>query len=183
MANWNTSGKRDIEWRKENYLWSKSLEFLKFVDAPRCSGESFELATDIKDKATQELFHRNGWRLSSPHELSVDWNNYLRFIQDSKGEFTVAKDQYVRLNTGWFSDRTACYLAAGRPVITQETGFTKFYGGQEGLLSFSTMEEIVEGVREINADYAKHSRAAFEVAKEVFEAEKVLADLLDRAGI
>ena len=183
IANWNTSGKKDIEWRKENYLWSKSLEFLKFVDAPRCSGESFELATDIKDKATQELFHRNGWRLSSPHELSVDWNNYLRFIQDSKGEFTVAKDQYVRLNTGWFSDRTACYLAAGRPVITQETGFTKFYGGQEGLLSFSTMEEIVEGVREINADYAKHSRAAFEVAKEVFEAEKVLADLLDRAGI
>lgn len=183
IANWNTSGKKDIEWRKEQYLWSKSLEFLKFVDAPRCSGENFELATDIKDKSTQELFARNGWRLSSPHQLSIDWNDYQRYIQDSKGEFTVAKDQYVRLNTGWFSDRTACYLAAGRPVITQETGFTKFYGGKEGLLAFSTMDEIAEGVREINADYARHSRAAFEVAKEVFEAEKVLADLLDRAGV
>lgn len=183
IANWNTSGKKDIEWRKENYLWSKSLEFLKFVDAPRCSGEAFQLATDIKDAATHALFNRNGWSLTSPHDLSVDWNGYLRYIQDSKGEFTVAKDQYVRLNTGWFSDRSACYLAAGRPVITQQTGFTKFYGGKEGLLSFLTMDEIVEAVREINADYAKHSRAAYEVAREFFEAEKVLADLLDRAGI
>ena len=183
IANWNTSGKKDIEWRKENYLWSKSLEFLKFVDAPRCSGEPFELATDIKEKATHSLFLRNNWRLSSPHELSIHWNQYLRYIQDSKGEFTVAKDQYVRLNTGWFSDRSACYLAAGRPVITQETGFTKFYGGKEGLMSFLTMEEIVEAVRAINADYTRHSRAAFEVAKEVFEAEKVLANLLERAGI
>jgi len=141
------------------------------------------LATDIKDKATNALFLRNDWRLSSPHELSIHWNDYLHYIQDSKGEFTVAKDQYVRLNTGWFSDRSACYLAAGRPVITQETGFTKFYGGKEGLISFLTMEEIVEAVRAINADYARHSRAAFEVAKEVFEAEKVLADLLERAGI
>jgi len=183
IANWNTSGKKDIEWHKENYLWSKSLEFLKFVDAPRCSGENFELATDIKEAATKALFLRNGWRLTSPHAMSVDWNDYLRYIQDSKGEFTVAKDQYVRLHTGWFSDRTACYLAAGRPVITQETGFTKFYGGKEGLLSFETMDEITEGVRAINADYARHSRAALEVAKEVFEAEKVLADLLQRAGI
>ena len=183
IANWNTSGKKDIEWRKENYLWSKSLEFLKFVDAPRCSGEPFELTTDIKEKATHALFKRNNWRLSSPHELSIHWNQYLRYIQDSKGEFTVAKDQYVRLNTGWFSDRSACYLAAGRPVITQETGFTKFYGGKEGLLSFQTMEEIVEAVRAINTDYARHSRAAFEVAREIFEAEKVLADLLERAGI
>ena len=95
----------------------------------------------------------------------------------------MAKDQYVRLNTGWFSDRSACYLAAGRPVITQETGFTKFYGGKEGLISFLSMEEIVEAVRAINADYARHSRAAFALAQEVFEAEKVLDDLLKRAGI
>jgi hypothetical protein len=108
---------------------------------------------------------------------------YRSYIQGSKGEFTVAKDQYVRLNTGWFSDRSACYLAAGRPVITQETGFTKFYGGKEGLFAFSSMDEITEAVREINADYSRQSRAAFEIAKEVFEAEKVLADLLERAGV
>ena len=68
--------------------------------------------------------------------MSVDYWLYRDYVQRSKGEFTVAKDQYVRLNTGWFSDRSACYLAAGRPVITQETGFTKFYGGKAGLLSF-----------------------------------------------
>jgi len=183
IANWNTSGKKDIEWRKETYLWSKSLEFLKFSDAPRCAGETFELATDIKDKTTRELFVRNGWRFVSPHELSIDWNGYLRYIQDSKGEFTVAKDQYVRLKTGWFSDRTACYLAAGRPVITQETGFTDFYGGKEGLFAFSSMEEITEAVAAIRTDYGKHSRAALAIAREVFEAEKVLKSLLNRAGV
>jgi len=183
IANWNTSGKKDIEWRKETYLWSKSLEFLKFSDAPRCAGETFELATDIKDKTTRELFVRNGWRFVSPHELSIDWNGYLRYIRDSKGEFTVAKDQYVRLKTGWFSDRTACYLAAGRPVITQETGFTDFYGGKEGLFAFSSMEEITEAVAAIRTDYGKHSRAALAIAREVFEAEKVLKSLLNRAGV
>lgn len=183
IANWNTSGKKDIEWRKETYLWSKSLEFLKFSDAPRCAGETFELATDIKDKATRELFVRNGWRFVSPHELSIDWDGYLLYIQDSKGEFTVAKDQYVRLKTGWFSDRTACYLAAGRPVITQETGFTDFYGGKEGLFAFSSMDEIVEAAAAIRADYKRHSKAAFDIAREFFEAERVLADLLECAGV
>jgi hypothetical protein len=104
-------------------------------------------------------------------------------VRRSKGEFTVAKDQYVRLDTGWFSDRSACYLAAGRPVITQETGFTKNYGGTKGLLSFRTVDEIAEGVKGINADYTKHSRAARDIAREVFEAETVLKSVLDRAGI
>jgi hypothetical protein len=183
IANWNTSGKKDIEWRKETYLWSKSLEFLKFSDAPRCAGEAFELATDIKDPVVRGLFLRNGWRFVSPHDLSVDWEAYRGYIGGSRGEFTVAKDQYVRLHTGWFSDRSACYLAAGRPVITQQTGFTDFYGGKEGLLAFSTMEEIIEAVASIRADYARHSKAAFEIAREFFEAEKVLGSLLDRAGV
>ncbi len=183
VANWNTSGKKDIDWRGDTYLWSKSLEFLKFSDAPRCAGERFELATDIQDRATRELFMRNSWRLTSPYEISIDWDAYRRYIQGSKGEFTVAKDQYVRLKTGWFSDRSASYLAAGRPVITQETGFTRFYGGKEGLFAFRSMDEIVDAVREINGNYERHSRAAFEIAKEYFEAEKVLASLLERAGI
>jgi hypothetical protein len=89
----------------------------------------------------------------------------------------------LRLHTGWFSDRSACYLAAGRPVITQETGFTRLYGGTRGLLAFSTQEQIAESVRSINSDYAAHSRAAFEIAAEHFEATKVIASLLDRAGI
>ena len=95
----------------------------------------------------------------------------------------MAKDQYVRLNTGWFSDRSACYLAAGRPVITQETGFTKIYGGKAGLLSFRSVAEIADAVKNINRDYAKHSWAAYNVAREIFEAEKVLKSVLDRADI
>jgi hypothetical protein len=183
VANWSTSGLKDIAWRGKKYLWSKSREFLRFVAAPKEAGETFEMATNIADSRLRKKFEQNDWRLTSPLQLSVDYWLYRDYIQRSKGEFTVAKDQYVRLDTGWFSDRSACYLAAGRPVITQETGFTKNYGGKEGLLSFRTVDEVADAVKRINADYAKHSRAAREVAREVFEAESVLESVLDRAGI
>ncbi len=183
ICNWSTSGKKDIAWRGSDYLWSKSLEFLKFVEAPRRCGETFELATDIKEESEREKFLRNGWRLILPHELSTDWDSYRDYIRASKGEFTVAKDQYTRLHTGWFSDRSACYLAAGRPVITQETGFTEFYGGGEGLLAFRGMDDIVAAAASVRADYDRHSRAAAEIAREYFEAGKVLGSLLERAGL
>ncbi len=183
VANWSTSGKKDIQWNGENYLWSKSLEFMKFSPAPVACGESFELATDIKNSVERDMFLDQNWSLVLPHLLSSDYDSYVRYIQSSKGEFTVAKDQYVRLNTGWFSDRTACYLAAGRPAITQETGFTRHYGNSGGLFAYSTVEEVVEAVREINSDYKKHCRLAYELACEVFEARKVLASMLERAGV
>ncbi len=183
IANWSTSGKKDITWRGKKYLWSKSREFLRYVSAPRKAGETFELATDIKDQKTHDKFVRNGWRLTLPHQMSADYWLYRDYIRQSKGEFTVAKDQYIRLNTGWFSDRSACYLAAGRPVITQETGFTQYYGGSKGLFAFSSVAEIADAVKRINADYKKHSKAARELAREIFEAKTVLKSLLDRAGI
>ena len=183
VANWSTSRIKDITWRGRRYLWSKSREFLRFIGAPKRAGETFELATNIKDTKTRAKFLRNGWRLQSPLQLSVDYWLYRDYIRRSKGEFTVAKDQYVRLNTGWFSDRSACYLAAGRPVIIQETGFTRYYGGEAGLLSFRSVAEIAEAVKMINADYPKHSRAARKIAREVFDAKKVLSSLLERAGI
>jgi hypothetical protein len=183
IANWSTSGLKDITWRSEKYLWSKSREFLRFIAAPKKSGEPFELATDIKEEKTREKFLQNGWRFRAPHEMSVDYWQYRDYIRRSKGEFTVAKDQYVRLHTGWFSDRSACYLAAGRPVITQQTGFTDHYGNNGGLFAFRSLGEISQAVREINADYKKHSRAAHAVASEIFEAEKVVAQILERAGV
>ncbi|MFM8658091.1 MAG: glycosyltransferase, partial [Chthoniobacterales bacterium] len=183
ICNWSTSGKKDIEWRGSNYLWSKSLEFLKFVEAPRLCGETFELATDIKDAGEKQRFLDNDWRLVDPHALSIDWDRYRDYIRASKGEFTVAKDQYTRLHTGWFSDRSACYLAAGRPVITQETGFSEFYGNGEGLLPFRTSDDIVAAVSAVRSDYARHARAAREIVREYFEAEKVLASLLERAEV
>jgi len=183
VANWSTSGLKDITWRRQKYLWSKSREFLRFISAPRKCGETFELATNIKDAKTRASFLRNGWRLRSPLQLSVDYWLYRDYVHRSKGEFTVAKDQYVRLNTGWFSDRSACYLAAGRPVIIQQSGFTQHYGGGGGLFAFASVNEIVEAVKTINADYTKQSRAARTVAREIFGAESVLKSLLDRAAI
>ncbi len=183
IANWSTSGLKDIEWRGEKYLWSKSPEFVRFAAAPKLAGEEFEIAVTIAETETRNLFKASGWRFASPVEMSIDYDSYKDYIRNSKGEFTVAKDQYVRLKTGWFSDRSACYLAAGRPVITQETGFSRYYGGGAGLFAFETLEEVAEAVRRINADYAAHSRAALDIGKEYFEAEKVLASLLERAGV
>jgi hypothetical protein len=183
VANWNTGGLKDIEWRGEKYLWSKSLEFLKFIEAPERAGEAFELATNLTDPPTRANLCQHGWKLADPDAISIHHDLYRRYLQDSKGEFTPAKDQYVRLETGWFSDRTACYLAAGRPAITQETGFTRHYGGGAGLFAFRTLEEIAEAVRAINGDYGAHCRAAYEIAVEYFEATKVLASLLERAGV
>ena len=183
VANWNTSGRKDVVWRNSTYLWSKSLEFLRFVEAPTRSGETFELATEIQDPHALHKFEANHWVFTDPNPISIDLHQYRSYLQGSKGEFTVAKDQYVRLHTGWFSDRTACYLACGRPAITQETQFTQLYGGKKGLLAFESLEDIAEAVKSINADYPAHCRAAYEVAAEFFEATKVLASLLERAGV
>ncbi|MBA2270017.1 MAG: hypothetical protein H0W20_05405 [Chthoniobacterales bacterium] len=182
VANWSTKGK-DIAWRGQTYLWGKAQEFTRFISAPRKAGEQFELATDITPATLRARFERHGWRLRLPHDLSAKHRIYRDYIRGSKAEFTVAKDQYVRLNTGWFSDRSACYLAAGRPVITQDTGFRKFYGNEAGVFVFDTLSDVAEAVRMINSDYRRHSRAARELASEIFDSGKVLRALLDRAGI
>lgn len=183
VANWSTSGLKDIEWRGSNYLWSKSREFLRFVQAPRLAGEPFELATDIKDDKTRVKFIRNKWRLRLPHDLSIHYWKYRDYLRASKGEFTVAKDQYVRLHTGWFSDRSACYLAAGRPVLIQDTALRSILPSGRGLFTFRRTSEIAEAVREINRDYKLHSKAAAEIAREYFNSDVVLRSLLARTNI
>src|SRR6185295_10781232 len=147
------------------------------------TGAPFELVTAFPDVATQTLFARHGWRTVLPDAVHLDLDRYRGYVQDSRGEFTASKQVVVAIDTGWFSDRSACYLAAGRPVITQQTGFTRLYGGERGLFAFTTMEEVVEAVQRIQADYAAHAQAAREIAREYFEAEKVLKSLLERAGL
>ncbi len=184
IANWSTSGQKDIRWQGETYLWSKSLEFLKYQSVPALAGVQVEMATDIPDPAVADAFGAHGWHLTLPHRLSIGTDDYRSYIQRSRGEFTVAKDQYVRLRTGWFSDRSACYLAAGRPVITQETGFSEVFGQPDGgVIGYSTIEEAVEALRRVEADYPAHARQAKEVAREWFEGEKVMKSLLERAGL
>ena len=109
-----------------------------------------------------------GWRLVDPRPISADMRSYRDFIAGSRGEFTVAKDIYVRPNSGWFSDRSVCYLAAGRPVVTMRTGFSKFYPVGGGLFEYSNHEEALAGIDAIAADYPGHSRAARELAGEYF---------------
>jgi hypothetical protein len=125
----------------------------------------------------------HGWRQTGSVEISRDAQLYRNYIQQSRGEFTVARDQYVRPNTGWFSDRTCCYLAAGRPVITQETGFSKFLPGGQGLFGFRTLDDILAAVDAIESDYPGHCRAAAEIAREYFATEKVVGSLMERAGL
>jgi hypothetical protein len=181
ITTWRNKGK-DIVYLGDTYYWTKDREFENFLDLPLRRNVAFELSTRV-DHDTRSKLHRHRWCLSESVDISTDMVRYRKYIQDSRAEFTVARDQYVRPNTGWFSDRSACYLAAGRPVITQQTGFTDHYGNNGGLFAFKSLGEIAGAVREINADYRQQSRAARAVACEFFEAEKVLRELLDRAGV
>ena len=115
--------------------------------------------------------------------ISKNIHPYRDFITRSRAEFTVAKDQNIRMRSGWFSDRSACYLAAGRPVITQDTAFANILPTGEGLFAFQTMDDILAAVEEINSDYARHCRAAWEIAEQYLKAETVLGRLLERVGV
>lgn len=171
-----------IEWQGENYYWLKDREFRRFIDLPTKSRLPLMLALDgIGAQEEVEMVDR-GWRIVSARALS-DPIVYRNYICASLGEFTVTKDQYVRPRTGWFSDRSACYLAAGRPVITQETGFSKFLPTGKGLFAFNTMEDILAAVDAIESDYEGNCRAAREIASEYFAAEKVIGSLMERAGL
>jgi hypothetical protein len=181
ITTWHNKGK-NISYRGETYYWTKDREFLKFLDLPRHTPARFELAAQVPEDVNQ-LLHNHGWGRVGCLEISKDPVLYRDYIQQSRGEFTVARDQYVRPNTGWFSDRSACYLAAGRPVITQETGFSKFLPAGKGLFGFRTLEDIITAVDAIESDYPGNCRAAREIAAEYFAAEKVVGSLMERAGL
>jgi hypothetical protein len=181
IATWHHKGK-DIVFKGEKYYWSKDREFKKFLDLPKHRATSFELAVGA-DTRTRRLLTENGWRITDPIKLSSDLTSYREFIVKSRGEFTVAKDQNIRLRSGWFSDRSACYLAASRPVIVQDTAFGSYLPTGKGLFAFQTMDDILKAIDEIESDYAGNCRAAREIAQEHFDAGKVLASLMNRAGL
>ena len=167
----------------DTWYWTKDREFEKFLDLPRHRpAVEFELAATVDEKVQRRL-RGHGWRQIPSLDISRDIDRYRDYIQQSRGEFTVARDQYVRPRTGWFSDRSACYLAAGRPVITQETGFSRFFPTGKGLFGFQTMDDILKAVDAIQSDYEGNCRAARELAAEYFAAEKVVGSLMQRAGL
>lgn len=184
VCNWRQAG-HDIEYQGEVYYWSKDREFLKFIGLPHCLNQPIELAMPLHGLTADErrLLESCGWRLTHAPAFTTDPWAYREYVRASRGEFTVAKDQNVRLRSGWFSERSACYLAAGRPVITQDTGFGTVLPTGEGLFAFNTMEDILTAFEAVQADYARHSRAARRIAEEYFRAETVLARVIEDLGL
>jgi GT2 family glycosyltransferase len=182
IGNWLQPHRR-VKLDEEVYTWSKHVEFLKFLDLPKRTGQPFELALSSYAEADRQLLEENGWRVHHALDLSTDIDTYRDYIAGSRGEWTVAKDQNIRLRTGWFSDRSATYLAAGRPVITQDTGFGNVLPTGEGLFAFSTTDDVVGAIDAIALDYACQSAAAKEIAVEYFDAERVLSDLLGEVDL
>lgn len=182
IGNWHQQW-RDVMFQGEVYRWSKRDEFLKYLALPARTGQTFELSLSRYTAADRQMLEARGWLVRDALSFSMDLDEYRQYIVQSRGEFTVAKDQNVRLRSGWFSDRAATYLAAGRPVITQETGFSNILPAGQGLFAFSTVEEIVRAVESVNSDYERHSRAASEIARDYFNYDVVLTRLLADAGI
>ena len=182
VATWENKG-MDIRVGEETYRWSKHVNFLRFLDLPRQALQPFRLAMTPPTADVEARVREGGWDIVDPVPISADMQSYRDFVVTSRGEFTVAKDIYVRPKSGWFSDRSVCYLAAGRPVITQETGFSKFIATGKGLFPFTELEEIREAVQRINTDYAQESVAAIEVAYEFFDADAVLRKMVKECDL
>jgi hypothetical protein len=200
VGNWEQSG-LDLVFAGETYRWSKHYEFLKFIDLPKRVSRPLELATNLASPAAiqpssseavpargvgndaRNLLLANGWQLRDSREFTTDPWTYRDYVRAASGEFTVARDLNVRLRSGWFSERSACFLAAGRPVITQDTGFSSVLPTGAGLFGFNSMDEICAAFDAIQSDYQRHSRAARAIAEEYFRAETVLHRLLADLGI
>ena len=177
IATWYNKGK-DRTLDGETYLWSKHVEFQRFLDLPSRRPVPFELAVSDSAEA-HDLLTANDWKVRSAVDLSSRLDAYRTFITDSTAEFTVARDQYVRPRTGWFSDRSACFLAAGRPVITQETAFSRYLPTGDGLFAFTDTDDILAAIDAIESDPEGQSAAAAEVGREYFATDRVLPPLLE----
>jgi hypothetical protein len=156
----------------------------KLIELPQRADSRFELALGIHpdESADLEALHAGGWGLLDPDQVAGGPGDYADFVRGSKAELSVAKSGYVASRSGWFSDRSACYLASGRPVVAQETGFSEFLPAGEGLLAFSTVAGAVEAVAAVEADRGRHGAAARALAEEHLDARKVLTRLLERLG-
>jgi len=183
IATWENKGK-NIDFDGNSYLWSKHTNFLEFLDLPRQRPQTcFRMAMLPPDETVRRTVEEAGWGLVDPRPVSAGMDPYREFIAGSRGEFTVAKDIYVRPNSGWFSDRAVCYLASGRPVVTMRTGFTTYCPVGHGLFDYASRDEALAAIDAIAADYAGHSRAARDLAGDCFAAERVIAQLLAEVGL
>jgi hypothetical protein len=169
-----------IEFEGESY-GLRAHQMRRFAALPRQAGVPMEVALEIEaaDGADEELLRERGWSVVSPLQVAASTDDYRRYVQNSRAEVGVAKDMYVRSRGGWFSDRSICYLAAGKPVLAQATGFELEVETGEGLISFTDPEEAAAAVAEVEGDYVSHSEAARALAEERFDSDRVLTELLE----
>ena len=181
VAHWRGYG--SIE-RDGVFYGQKAHAFRKFFELPPRTGDRFEVALDIHpdERADLRALEANRWHLLDPADVAGDPVRYRTFVQESTAEVGIAKSGYVESRCGWFSDRSACYLASGRPVLAQETGFGRHLPTGQGLLAFGDLEEAAEGVAAVRADYRTHARAARRLAEEHLASERVLPQLLRQVG-
>jgi hypothetical protein len=182
VMNWTSYN--DVVYNGQRY-GQKDVEFKRFIDLPRkVTPTVLELAIAAgKTRRTPiELLRFRNWSIVDPREKCADIDSYRDYIRSSRAEFTVAKQAYVAGRSGWFSERSACYLAAGRPVVMQETGFSDVLPTGEGLFAFTTEEEAIAAIREIESDYPRHSAAARAIAEQFFDSDRVLQRLIDESA-
>jgi hypothetical protein len=180
IAGWRDYGYLEFE---DQILGPKTEEFRKFLDLPERAEETLEIALSAEpDDPDREVLVECGWRLEDPMVVATP-EQYRDYILSSAGEFSCAKGGYVGTRSGWFSDRSAAYLAAGRPVVLQSTGFEDLLPTGEGLFAAADVDEAADAVRAIRADYRRHSDAARAIAAEHFDGARVLPPMLARAGI
>jgi hypothetical protein len=156
----------------------RDQEFPQFLDLPKFTAQKLRIA---QMGLQPEVLTGHGWEAVHGEVISKTPESYRSFIQQSRAEFSVPKHGYVRMRGGWFSDRSVCYLASGRPVLIEDTGLADWLPVGEGLLIFRTVGDAVAGVNAINADYEHHRRAARRLAETHFATERVLPALLDAA--
>jgi len=193
---WNfTAGNKNAKWTtvmqwdsykvreyKGQVFGMKSVSFEEYYSLPGKSSESFELAIGGSSTPKEKL-SAAGWSLCDPLAVSLDPTIYQQFIQHSKGEWSVAKHGYVSGHTGWFSERSTGYLSSGRPVVVQDTGFSDFIETGRGLFSFTSPEDSLAALEEIDRNYSAHCRFAREISEEYFRYDKVLNALIQRCNI
>ncbi len=163
----------------------KVHEFRKLIDLPQRTAADFEIALDIHpaDARDLQLLCDHRWRVVDPRSVVPDPQSFDEYILGSDAECSAAQGVYVATNSGWFSDRTVRYLAAGKPALVQDTGFSRNYPVGEGLIAFRTLDDAVRGVEEIQRDPRRHQQASRALAAEFFDSNRVIGRLLDEAGI
>lgn len=156
----------------------KSLSFTGYITLPDClPDDTFELALGSENAPVENL-KCNGWHIVSSIVPTKNPWTYQEYIKTSKGEWSIAKHGYVKTNSGWFSERSTAYLASGRPVVVQDTGFSNFLPTQAGLLCFTTLDEAIDRINRVNTDYRFHCKKAREVVEEYFDGTKVLTEII-----